>query len=256
MLTLGWSDGTTFLPVAFSLLSSEQAKNRLQPVNAGIDKQTVGYRRRRESWQKSPDVVLQLLVEAQSAGLKARYALFDSWFAFPRLLRQIVYQRQIQVIARVKAMKTIRYTYEGQRYTLTELYAHLKKRPGRARILTTASVELDTEDGSQPVQLVFIRDHRRESKKWLALITTDSSLAAEGVIRLYGKRWDIEVFFKTAKSVLTLVHEFQGRSCDHLVTHTTTVFLRFPHRCAKNSPFRREKVELNNIVLVVYISRR
>ncbi len=124
-------------------------------------------------------------------GIKARYVLFDSWFAFPRLLRQIVNQRQIHVIAMVKAMKTIRCTYEGKRYTLTELYAHLKKNPGRARILATASVEWDTEEGSQPVQLVFVRDRRRGAKKWLALITTDTSLAAEEVIHLYGKRWEI-----------------------------------------------------------------
>ncbi len=227
LLTLGWSDGTTFLPAAFSLLSSEQASNRLQPVDARIDKRTVGYRRRRESWQKAPDVVLQLLDEAQAAGLKARYVLFDSWFAFPRLLRQIVQEQHLHVVAMVKAMKTVRYTYEGKRYTLKELYAHVKKRPSKARILAVVSVQLETHDGSQPVQLVFVRDRRRGSKKWLALITTDITLSADEVIRLYGKRWDIEVFFKAAKSVPNWVHGFHGRSYDHLVSHTTIVFLRY-----------------------------
>ena len=85
-------------------------------------------------------MVWQLLGEAQAAGLKARYVLFDSWFAFPRLLRQIVQDRNLHVVARVKAMKTIRYTYEGKRYTLKELYAHVKKRPGKARILAVVAV--------------------------------------------------------------------------------------------------------------------
>lgn len=227
LLMLGWSDGTTFLPAAFSLLSSEQATNRLQPADPRIDKRTVGYRRRRESWQKSPDVVLQLLGEAQAAGLKARYVLFDSWFAFPRLLRQIVQDRNLHVVAMVKAMKTIRYTYEGKRYTLKELYAHVKKRPCKARILAVAAVQLETQDGSQSVQLVFVGDRRRGSKKWLTLVTTDTTLSADEVIRLYGKRWDIEVFFKSAKSVLNLVREFHGRSYDHLVAHTTIVCLRY-----------------------------
>lgn len=142
-------------------------------------------------------MVLQLVGEAQAAGLKARYVLFDSRFAFPRLLRQIVQDRNLHVIAMVKAMKTIRYwyTYEGQHYMLKDLYAHVKKRPGKARILAIAAVQLDTQDGSQPVQLVFVRDRRRGSKKWLALITTDTTLSADEVIRLYGKRWYIEVFF-------------------------------------------------------------
>ncbi|MHB8132554.1 MAG: transposase, partial [Mobilitalea sp.] len=33
LLTLGWSDGNTFLPLSFSLLSSENEKNRLNGVN-------------------------------------------------------------------------------------------------------------------------------------------------------------------------------------------------------------------------------
>ncbi len=40
-------------------------------------------------------------------------------------------------------------------------------------------------------------------------------------------RWDIEVFFKTTKSLLKLQKEFQGRSYDCLISHTTIVFARY-----------------------------
>lgn len=40
-------------------------------------------------------------------------------------------------------------------------------------------------------------------------------------------RWDIEVFFKTAKSLLKLEKEFQSRSYDALISHTTIVFAGF-----------------------------
>lgn len=40
-------------------------------------------------------------------------------------------------------------------------------------------------------------------------------------------RWDIEVFFKTTKSLLKLKKEFQGRSYDGLISHTTIVFSRY-----------------------------
>lgn len=40
-------------------------------------------------------------------------------------------------------------------------------------------------------------------------------------------RWDIEVFFKTTKSLLMLQKEFQGRSYDLLISHTTIVFSRY-----------------------------
>jgi hypothetical protein len=40
MLTLGWSDGNTFIPLAFSLLSSEKEPNRLRGMDDSVDKRT------------------------------------------------------------------------------------------------------------------------------------------------------------------------------------------------------------------------
>jgi hypothetical protein len=39
------------------------------------------------------------------------------------------------------------------------------------------------------------------------------------IVTLYGRRWDIEVFFKMAKSFLKLAKEIQSRSFDALVAH-------------------------------------
>jgi len=47
------------------------------------------------------------------------------------------------------------------------------------------------------------------------------------VIRIYGKRWNIEVFFKMSKSYLKLAKEFQGRSYNSMVAHTAIVFIRY-----------------------------
>jgi hypothetical protein len=52
-------------------------------------------------------------------------------------------------------------------------------------------------------------------------------LTAEEIIKLYGRRWDIEVFFKMAKSFLKLAKEFQSRSFDALVAHATLVCCRY-----------------------------
>ncbi len=40
-------------------------------------------------------------------------------------------------------------------------------------------------------------------------------------------RWDIETFFKCTKSLLKLAKEFQGRSYDSMISHTTLVFTRY-----------------------------
>jgi hypothetical protein len=61
----------------------------------------------------------------------------------------------------------------------------------------------------------------------LALISIDISLTEDEIIRIYGKRWDIEVFFKMNKSFLKLGKEFQCRSYDSMVAHTSIVFARY-----------------------------
>lgn len=60
MLTLGWSDGSTFLPVNNVLLSSENKKNRVNEASE-VDKRTVGYKRRMLSMQKGTQAMLELL---------------------------------------------------------------------------------------------------------------------------------------------------------------------------------------------------
>ena len=61
----------------------------------------------------------------------------------------------------------------------------------------------------------------------LGLLSTDTNLADEDVVRIYGKRWDIEVFFKMAKQHLKLAKEIQCRDFDALIAHTTIVFMRY-----------------------------
>ena len=59
------------------------------------------------------------------------------------------------------------------------------------------------------------------------MICTDVSLSEEEIIELYGKRWDIEVFFKTCKSVLNLTGECRSLSYDSMCAQTAVVFTRY-----------------------------
>ena len=52
-------------------------------------------------------------------------------------------------------------------------------------------------------------------------------ISEEEIIRIYGKRWDIEVFFKSCKSYLRLVKECRSLSYDALNAHTAIVFTRY-----------------------------
>ncbi|KJU84456.1 transposase, IS4 family protein [Candidatus Magnetobacterium bavaricum] len=61
----------------------------------------------------------------------------------------------------------------------------------------------------------------------MAILSTDINMEDDEIVRIYGKRWDIEVFFKMCKSFLNLAKEFQGRSYDSMIAHTTIVFCRY-----------------------------
>ena len=79
---------------------------------------------------------------------------------------------------------------------------------------------------SLPVRLVFVRN-RNNQKEWLVLVTTDLSLTEEEVIRIYGKRWGIEVFFKACKSYLRLEKDCRAFSYDAMTAHVYVVFARY-----------------------------
>jgi hypothetical protein len=65
MLTLGWFDGNTFVPLCFSLLSSTKKNNRYVEKNEQIDPRSTGYRRRHESLQKASDTMIELLKQTE-----------------------------------------------------------------------------------------------------------------------------------------------------------------------------------------------
>ena len=86
-------------------------------------------------------------------------------------------------------------------------------------------VLVHTRDGI-PVKIVFIRNRNKKSE-CLYLLSTDCSLNESEIVRIYGNRWSIECFFKATKSLLKLGTEFQSRSYDAIVSHTTIVFTRY-----------------------------
>jgi len=192
MLTLGWSDGSTFMPLAFSLLSSEKEKNRLCPVNDKIDKRTIGFKRRTEAVKKEFDVLFDLLEDAKRYNLPADYVLFDSWFGFPSVLIEILQEYKLNTICMLKAMPRVYYTYENKKLNLSELYKEVKKKRGKAKILASIIVGIGVDSKGNEVKgkIIFVRDRNR-SRKWLALISTNTELSDEDIIRIYGKRWDI-----------------------------------------------------------------
>jgi DDE superfamily endonuclease len=220
MLSICWSDGVSCLPLDFSLLSSSDAKKRICENQKQMDQLCCAYRRRKEATVKATALLKPMVKRILNAGIQAKYLLMDSWFTMPSTV--IALAQHINVIGMVKKSSKIHYTYNGKALDVTAIYRRLKKRRGRAKILASAEILLKN---AVPAKLVFVRDRRK--KDWLVLLSTDISLADDEIVRIYGKRWDIEVFFKMAKQTLKLASEIQCRDFDALIAHTSFVFMRY-----------------------------
>jgi len=219
MLTLGWSDGTTFMPVDFSLLSSKNSV--INGMSDQIDKRSSGYKRRVEALQSAPEQIPAMIQRAMNIGIEASYVLMDTWFTHQPLIKEIKDQG-LDVIGMVKNLKQ-RYLINDKKVSLKELYQLASPTQGKKGILRSIQT---TQANGIPVKVVFVRNRNKKSE-WLAILSTDCTLCEQEIIRIYGIRWDIEVFFKTTKSLLKLQKEFQGRSYDSLICHTTIVFTRY-----------------------------
>ena len=77
-----------------------------------------------------------------------------------------------------------------------------------------------------PAKIVCVRN-KKNKKDWIAFICTNPDLSEEEIIRIYGKRWQIEVFFKTCKSYLQLATECHSLSYDALAAHVAIVLVRY-----------------------------
>lgn len=221
-LTLGWSDSNSFLPLDFALLCSKKIKHILLDVVKICNPCVCGARRRKEAKFTAPDVLIQMLARAKNAGIKAKYLLMDSWFGTPSIISDAA--QYFPVICRVKNSSKIHYlTKSGGALPIEKIYRTLRKRPGKAKWLASVCVMLKTD---REVRLVFVRN-RNKKHEWIALLCTDTALPEAEVARIYGIRWDIEVFFRTIKQHLFFGKGCQARDFDAIIAHSTLAMIRY-----------------------------
>ena len=173
MLTLGLTDGVTFIPFAFSLLSSHHKENRLCPMDASVDGRSKRARLRKESQEKTPDVLLKLLDEALKHCPLVSTILFDSWFSFPALIRKCAH-RGLSVVCMLKNTPKIYYSFGGRTLSLSSLFTRIQKRP-HGNIIGSCVVNLNLTGKPLLARIVLVRSEKQKSQ-WLALLSTDLTL--------------------------------------------------------------------------------
>lgn len=144
LMTVGWTDGNTFLPVNSCLLASSKETNLIGPV--------------------------ELLKTAQNAGHHADYVLFDTWFSSPAQLINLKHLG-LNAIAMVKKRSNIYYEYEGEQLSINKIFGICKKSRGHSKYLLSVNVMVGKEE-KIPARIVCVRN-KKNKKDWVAFICTN-----------------------------------------------------------------------------------
>ena len=231
VLTLAWTDGVTTIPVRYSLLASSYDEKVRVRIRDDIDGRTLGARIRKLARTSMNDLTVRFACEAVKAGIPASIIAFDSWFAVPRTISRLMKEAELTVIARLKTNSKQHYEYNGKMINIKALYTMSNKRRGKAAWKLSVNVNLLVKEKNKiieriPVKLVYL-PNRANTKEWICILSTDTEMEENEIIRQYGKRWNIECMFKCSKQYLRFGKDFQSPSFETQNAQVAIAFTRY-----------------------------
>jgi hypothetical protein len=233
VLTLGYSDGTSFIPLDFSLhnekgkkknfgLTSKQRKEQYHKKRDGL---SCGAKRKKELRTEKGLNLIKMVKRAVKHGIIADYLLTDSWFMCENMINEIrkIKKGAIHILSMCRMDKR-KYLTDNGEFNAVTLRKQNKDLIKRSKKYRASYIELVVEYKGIKVKLFFIRLSKRS--KWRLLVTTNTSLNFTEVYGLYANRWAIEVFFKECKQLLGLGKN-QSRDFDSQIASTTISFIQY-----------------------------
>jgi hypothetical protein len=226
-LFLGWTDGFSFIPLAFRHMSSKKKSLRLSEAREDTDMRTNGGKAKKEATMSKLDVALRMLRDAKRFAIPAKYVLFDSWFTSPTFVMKVL-EIGYHVVGRLKNGST-KYCVNGEWQDLLTIYWTFPKKQRRRndKFLFSVPVLMKNDTGKTAEARIIYVKNKANPTQWVAFLCTDMSLSEQDIIALYGRRWKIEEFFKICKSYLRFTGEFRQTSYEALTAHTSIVSLRY-----------------------------
>ena len=231
VLTLAWTDGVTTVPVRYSLLASSYDEKVRGTIKDDIDGRSLAGRIRKLARTSMNDLAVKFACEAVKSGIPASIIAFDSWFAVPQTISRLMKEARLTVIARLKTNAKQYYEHDGKMINIKTLYAMSKKRRGKSAWKLSVRVNLLVKEKNKiieriPVKLVYL-PNRANSKEWICLLSTDTEMDENEIIRQYGRRWNIEVMFKCSKQYLNFGKDFQAPSFEAQNAQIAIAFARY-----------------------------
>ena len=181
------------------------------------------------NFQTKIDLAVKLL-EENAPRTNARILVYDSWY-FSKKLVETASQLGLDWVTRAKQNRLVKYNREW--LPLKDLISRLKgetwkKIPFKARLdeeETRYQYMLELTVRMRRigiVKLVVVKD-KFDNKKGIFLVSNNLGFSAKKIIRIYSKRWDIEVFYRSAKANLGL-GKYMLRKLKGIIKYSYLVF--------------------------------
>lgn len=223
LLTLGFCDGKTFLPLDFSL-HNEPGKTQKRGLRPTVLKQqyskqrnntSAGCKRALEVSEDKISTSLTMVKTAIGKGVKAKYVLVDSWFTSEKFIAGIhKIKDSLFVIGLMKTNRII--TIDGKKHKANLVPELKRKHIKYSKKLKCHYISFQLNYKGIELKAYWVRMNGQQS--WKMLISSDLNLTFAKAMEYYQIRWSIEVFFKDCKQNLRL-NACQSTDFDAHIAH-------------------------------------
>ena len=232
LLVAGYWNGSVFIPIDFSFHRENKANSKRK---YGLTKKEYRNQRKTERRKGSPvlmrfkelnskknEVIIQMFKRVNQRKIPVEYILIDSWFTTITLLNKLV-----KVNSRVNIIGMYKYNSKviiGDKVRTIKQLRKSKTGIKRSRLTGYYHMSFVGEINGLTVKVFLTR--KGKNGAWHTLVSTDTSLSFNRMIRIYNIRWSIEVFFKEAKQLLGL-GKSQSVNFDVQVAQATITMIQY-----------------------------
>jgi hypothetical protein len=231
LLTLGFFDGKSFMPLDFSL-HNESGKTQKRGVkekdlkaqfSKKREQSTAGYHREIEVSKDKISTALSMVKTAIKKGVTAKYVLIDSWFTTEKFIDEIhKIKKDLFVIGLMKTNRII--AIQGNKHKANLIPELKRKQIKYCRKLKCHYIALNINYKGIEMKAFWIKIKGQQT--WKMLICSDQKLTFIKTMKYYQIRWSIEVFFKDCKQNLNL-NSCQSTDFDTNIAHISIVFMNY-----------------------------
>lgn len=233
MLTLGFWDGKSFLPIDFSIhnepgkkkvrgLKKKQLENQFSKKR---DVNSPGSIRVDELALDKIEMSIKMIKSFIMKNFSVDYVLADSWFITEKFIKEIQLIKSKKKINIIGLLKSNRILVIKNKTVKADLIPELERKNIKyCKKFKCNYITLIAEYKGITLKIFWVKMKGQQS--WKMLVTTDEKLSFIEAMKNYQIRWSIEVFFKDCKQNLGL-NRCQSTDFDAYIASISICFMNY-----------------------------